>query len=81
MADYGIYEKMEQVYDECRAKIVVNSAFNLGKKKFLIKSSQQDPDTPAAIALNRQATSLCQLSEHGMRTIQAQFLRLTDQLW
>ena len=57
----------------------MDSAFGLQGKDFLIKSSQEDPQIDAhAVALNRQATSLRQLSEHGMRMIQGQFPRLKD---
>ena len=40
MADYGVYDAMEQVYDESGGKLVVDSAFNIGNKNYLIKSSQ-----------------------------------------
>ena len=80
MADYGIYDKMEELYNAHLCKVVVDSAFNLTGRNFLIESSQTDPETPDALALNNQATSLRQLSEHGMRQIQAQFPRLKDQL-
>ena len=78
-ADYGVYDKLEAIYDNYNAKIVVDSAFGLQGKDFLIKSSQEDPQIDArAVLLNRQATSLRQLSEHGMRMIQGQFPRLKD---
>ena len=82
MADYGVYEEMEQLYDSHGVKVVVDSAFNLRGKAFLIKSSQEDPmnNGAAGVQLNRAATSLRQLSEHGMRMIQGQFPRLKDPL-
>jgi hypothetical protein len=81
MADYGVYEKMERIYLEHGAKVVVDSAFGVGNREFLIKSAQQDPiGGPAGVAVNRAATSVRQLSEWGMRTIQAQFPRLNDAL-
>mmetsp|Transcript_15572 Transcript_15572/g.23047 ORF Transcript_15572/g.23047 Transcript_15572/m.23047 type:complete len:284 (-) Transcript_15572:82-933(-) len=80
MAEYGIYDKLQKVYSDCGGKIVVDSAFNVKNNSFLIKSSQKDPNDAAGDVLNCQATSLRQLSEHGMRTIQAQFPRLTDRL-
>ena len=61
-------------------KVVVDSAFNLCGKPYLIQSSQQDPANAGArgVTMNRAATSLRQLSEHGMRMIQGQFPRLKD---
>ena len=58
MADYGVYDAMETVYDESGGKVVVDSAFNIGSKDYLIKSSQQDPLDERALLLNRQATSI-----------------------
>ena len=78
MADYGVYDKIEQLYDEYQVKVVVDSAFNVSKKNYLIKSAQQDPESQQGVILNRQATALRQLSEHGMRMIQGQFPRLKD---
>ena len=81
MAEYGVYTKMEDVYNNHGGKIVVDSAFNLQAKPFLIKSSQLDPvRDPEGILLNQQATSVRQLSEHGMRMIQGQFPRLKDRM-
>ena len=85
-ADYGVYQKLERIYDRYQAKIVVDSAFSLQAKDYLLKSGQQDPqplnstreEEFRAVTLNRQATSLRQLSEHGMRMIQGQFPRLKD---
>ena len=93
-AEYGVYSKLQQIYDLYRAKIVVDSAFRLQDNNFLIQSAQQDPTETQpdgrppltreqlnrAVTLNRQATSLRQLSEHGMRMIQGQFPRLKDNL-
>ena len=61
-------------------KIVVDSAFNLSGKSYLIQSSQDDPTGAGArgVTLNRAATSVRQLSEHGMRMIQGQFPQLRD---
>ena len=43
ISDYGVYEKMEQLFNLYGAKIVVDSAFNLAANIYMIKSSQQDP--------------------------------------
>ena len=69
------------IYDLYKAKIVVDSAFQVVKtKQFLIKSSQQDPESYRGVSINRAATSVRQLSEWGMRQIQGQFPRLKDPL-
>ena len=81
IADYGIYQKLEDLYWQFGVKIVIDSAFNLANKDYLINSGQLDPiGDPYKLQLNQQATSLRQLSEHGMRMIQAQFPRLNDRM-
>jgi len=85
-ADYGVYKKLEDVYDRTGGKIVVDSAFQFQVKDYLIKSSQEDPvlndateeESALAIVINSQATGLRQLSEWGMRMIEGQFPRLKD---
>ena len=71
---------MEEIYNLYGGKVVVNSAFNLANKNYLVKSSQRDPDDAHGIVLNREATSVRQLSEWGMRMIQGSFPRLKDKL-
>ena len=78
MADYGIYEGMEHVYDEYGAKVVVDSAFKIGVKDFVIKSSQEDPLDPDQLVTNRAATSVRLLSEWGMRQLGGAFPRMKD---
>ena len=80
IAEYGVYSKMEYIYETFGGKVVVDSAFNLSNKRYLIKSSQQDPLTADGVRLNRNATSLRQLSEWGMRMIQGSFPRLKDKM-
>ena len=80
IAEYGVYDKMEEVFNNYGGRVVVDSAFKLQGREYLIKSSQQDPDNANGIVLNRQATSLRQLSEWGMRMIQGQFPRLKDRM-
>ena len=43
LADYGVYDGMEKIYNEHGAKVVVDSAFRLSNKDYMIQSSQQDP--------------------------------------
>ena len=80
MADYGIYEGMERVFNRTGAKVVVDSAFNIGRRNFLLKSSQQDPMDDEGLRVNRAATSVRQLSEWGMRMIGSSFPCLKDPL-
>ena len=85
MTDYGIYDKLEHIYKRGGGKIVVDAAFKIVSKEikrdFLIKSSQQDPIGDAnGVLVNRDATSVRQLSEHGMRMIQGGFPRLKDKM-
>ena len=81
ISDYGVYDALEDVFLESSGKIVVDSAFKLENKQFLLRSSQQDPIGAAeGVSLNRAATSVRQLSEWGMRMIQAQFPRLKEPL-
>ncbi len=43
IADYGAYARFEQLYRTHHAKIVVDSAFQIGTHDWLIQSSQVDP--------------------------------------
>ena len=79
-ADYGVYQGMKEVYEMHGGKVVVDSAFNLKNCDYLIKSSQQHPQRSDLYYKNKEATSVRQLSEWGMRMIQAQFPRLKDKL-
>ena len=69
MANYGIYEGMEKLFNETGKKVMVGSVFNLGSHDFLVKSSQKDPIDFHALMINREATLVCQLSEWGMHMI------------
>ena len=82
MADYGVYRKMNAIHDSLKGKVLVDSAFSLKAAPYIIKSSQsEDPKLGArGVLLNRQATSVRQFAEHGMRMIQGQFPRLKDPL-
>ena len=82
MADYGVYRKMKAIHDSQKGKVLVDSAFSLKAAPYIIKSSQsEDPQLGArGVLLNRQATSVRQFAEHGMRMIQGQFPRLKDPL-
>ena len=82
MADYHVYDSLEDIFRRTGKKVVVDSAFGSGNRTFLVKSSQGDPINGNAedLLMNRAATSIRQLSEWGMRMIQGQFPRITDTL-
>ena len=80
MADYGFYDAMKAVYDTAGGKVVVDSAFKVSAKDYLIRTSQEDSQDERGLLLNRQATSIRQLSEWGMRMIEGSFPRLKDPL-
>ena len=63
MVDYGVYEAMEKVIVATGGQVVVDSAFKIGTKEYLIKSLQEDPLDEQFILINCQATSIQQLSE------------------
>jgi len=80
----GIYTKIERLHQEKGVSVVVDSAFNKEKISGLIKSNQdnvgRDGNPRQPFNVNRQATSVRQLSEWGMRGLQASFPRLKDRL-
>lgn len=81
IADWsGIYDKCMKLWDEHGVRVCVDSAFCAKSGDFLIKSSQDTRYCNSAeeITLQREATSLRQLSEWGMRGIQGSFPRLKD---
>ena len=79
MTDYGVYEAMERVYLNTGGKVVVDSTFNINTRgEFIIKYTERDPDDDIALLVNRDATSVRQLSEWGMWMIQGQFPRIRD---
>ena len=78
IADWGvIYPKLETVYSQCGGRCVVDSAFSKRLFPFLIKSSQDAYISSSADASLytqlRQATSVRQAAEWGMRALQATF--------
>ena len=78
MADYGIYHGMERVYSATGSKVVCDSAFKIKDILFVIWSTQQDLNNPQALLVNRDATSIRQLSDWAMSMIQGQFPRIKD---
>ena len=80
MANYGIYQAMEKAYEETWVKVVVDSAFCIGTKEYLVKLSQQDSLNKRTLLLNNQATSILQLIKWGTRMIEGSFPSLKDPL-
>ena len=89
IADWGrIYDKLEGIYKTTGAITCVDSAFCMKNAPYIIKSSQEnrigDGDTEAevrrSIIKKRQATSMRQSSEWGMRALQSSFPRLCDRM-
>ena len=77
----GVYNKLKDVFENCGAKCVVDSAFSRANYPFLIKSSQDSlivTDNFSEIVERRQATSLRQSSEWGMRAFKGTFPRMKD---
>jgi hypothetical protein len=84
VAEYGnLFQKFENHCNLVGGRGVVDSAFSRRRYEFLIKSSQEAPvgADAATVALNRQATSLRQTAEWGMRAIQSSFPRLKDDIF
>jgi DDE superfamily endonuclease len=77
---FGVYKRLEAKYLETGGKCVVDSAFAAGRNPCLIKSSENLTKTSDALELIRQkeATSLRQSAEWGMRALQGAFPRLTE---
>ena len=81
IAEWGkIYDKLEAVFINNGGKCVVDSAFARSRNAFLIKSSQTAPVDMEDAIMNREATSMRQSSEWGMRALQSSFPRLKDRM-
>jgi len=87
VAHWGrVYDKLEAVYDKTGGKCTVDSAFGKVNRPFLIKSSQDClvstmptcEEQRLDLQRKRQATSMRQAAEWGMRAIQSLFPHLKD---
>ena len=80
----GIYDKIDALFESTGAKVVVDSAFSSEGRNSMIKSYQSNIDNRGNVRQNsqiqRQATSVRQMAEWGMRGLQASFPRLRDRL-
>jgi DDE superfamily endonuclease len=78
----GTYRKLKEIYQRTGGICCVDSAFASGKAPYLIKSAQ-DPNVAKSageLVRLREATSLRQAAEWGMRAIQGSMPRLKDAL-
>ena len=83
MAKWGlIYDKVDQLYATMGVKVVVDSAFASEQRDSMYKSYQNNIDQNGNVRQNaqiqKQATAVRQMSEWGMRALQASFPRLKD---
>eukprot|EP00804_Cyclotella_cryptica_P010121 CCRYP_018494-RA/>CCRYP_018494-RA protein AED:0.03 eAED:0.03 QI:578/1/1/1/0/0/2/26/188 len=77
----NIYSKLETVYNETGAKCTVDSAFARNNYPFLIKSCKPSLDmTIDEMEIAKDATSMRQSAEWGMRAFQASFPRIKDRI-
>jgi hypothetical protein len=84
----GIYDKLASLYETTGAITCVDSAFRMRNSPYIIKSSQENRigngDTDEAVRRDilqkRQATSMRQSSEWGMRALQSSFPRMCDRM-
>jgi hypothetical protein len=87
VAHWGkVYNKLGAMYNETGGKCTVDSAFGKVNRPFLIKSSQDylvstmptHHEQRLDLQLKRQAMSIRQAAEWGIRAIQSSFPRLKD---
>lgn len=83
LADWGnIYDSLYEIHEETGGRCVMDSAFAAVNHPAIIKSSQNEAYARNALELLtcREATSLRQAAEWGMRAIQSSFPRLKDKI-
>jgi hypothetical protein len=83
IANYGdIYDKLEIVYQRDGGQCTVDSAFGNVNREFLIKSSQEliHIRSYRARSIARDATSMRQSAEWGMRAFQSSMPRIKDRM-
>lgn len=87
MAEYSnMYTKIDDVYNSCGGKVVVDSAFTGKVTQGMLRSQQLISEfmldaAPIERIVGRNATSVRQLSEWGMRSFQGSFPRLRDKFF
>jgi DDE superfamily endonuclease len=79
---FGMYEKLQAVYDKTGLKVIMDSAFCASEYEFITKSSQNFEaihfNSMEMMAINSAATSMRQAAEWGMRALEGSFPRLQD---
>ena len=83
IADYGnIYDKLQYVYERDGAKCTVDSAFGNVAREYLIKSSQELIHIHDYMErqIAKDATSMRQSAEWGMRAFQSSMPRIKDRM-
>ena len=76
-----IYDKLQEIHTATGACCTVDSAFAKNDYPFLIKSNKPSVDMTAdEVAIARDATSMRQSAEWGMRAFQASFPRVKDRI-
>ena len=78
----SIYDHLEQIYQLTGGRCVMDSAFASANTDSIIKSAQDcfQGETALEISVFRDATSLRQAAEWGMRALQGSFPRLTEKI-
>ena len=80
----GIYKKVDWLYQQTGGQVVVDSAFGTANRKSMIKSHQSNFDTHGNIRqhsqVHKDATSVRQMSEWGMKGFQGSFPRIHDRI-
>jgi hypothetical protein len=75
----GIYDKLAKVHEQNGALCVADSAFSRANYPFIIKSGNQPTGMSSSDAqLLKEATSMRQSAEWGMRAFQSSFPRVKD---
>ena len=76
-----IYEKLGDVYNQTGGRCTVDSAFARNSYPFLVKSCKPTVDMSIdEICIAKEATSMRQSSEWGMRAFQSSFPRIKDRI-
>jgi hypothetical protein len=80
LAEWGdFYKTMDLIYESCGGQCCMDSAFAALNNDAIIRSSEQtNGNNPLEIVVNKEATSLRQSAEWGMRAIQSAFPRMLD---
>jgi hypothetical protein len=77
----GIYNKLEHIFSICQGQCTVDSAFARKNHPFLIKSGKKNVELDRRErAIRREATSMRQSAEWGMRCFQSSFPRVKDRI-